>query len=163
MSNRIPQQTVHVGNRPRGWQTVKTGLGTADGTIGGAITMSSLFTSSVSVGISNSIVARVAYPVAVTSVTTSPFVILVGFNEDGTQYGTLPLAATAGIANNAWGQTITLNATNDLNDGTNRYSLPYLYLNLGYTKVAPYLSTAANTNGDETTFTLEIKPVSLEK
>jgi len=158
----IPQHTVHVGNRPRGWRTVKTGLGTADGAIGADITMATLAASSVSIGVANSVLVRVVYPKATATITTPPTVGLVGFNEDGSEYGYLPLPAAVGLSADEV-QAIPLDATNNISDGTLRYSVPVLFLNAGYTRVAAYLTTAANTSGDEATFTLEIKPVSLEK
>jgi len=158
----IPQHTIHVGNRPRGWRTVKTGLGAADGAIGADITMPTLKASAVSIGIANSIIVRVVYPKGTATITTSPSVGLIGFNEDGSEYGYLPIPAAVGLSADEV-QAIPLDATNNLSDGVSRYSVPVLFLNAGYTRIAPYLTTAANTSGDETLFTLQIKPVSLEK
>jgi len=58
---------------------------------------------------------------------------------------------------------LDLDSTNNLSDGTLRYSNPELYVNHGYVNFTVRYNVLAVTNGDESLFRLEVKPVSFNK
>lgn len=148
---------IFAAPRPTDWSTALTNLG-ATNIPNTALGIIELYEDSVPIAHSAFVAARVKYTSATSSVTTAGKIGLLGFNDDGTQYGYLGVPGTTVLTDDE-GISIVYDTSNNLNDGTFKYTSPLVFSNLGYTRLAVVVLTAPNTNGDETLFSVEVKGV----